>query len=136
MNKAQISLEFLVILVAMIAILIVFLPVFSKLEKSVLLTLDVYNASKYLNEFKADVSMLNTLETGSSFVFNIKFIYSAKFSCEENILKFVLGNDVKSKVLSTELAMNCDFSYDIKKNANFLVTKESSNDLNIFVLSN
>jgi len=135
-NKAQISLEFLVILVAMIAILIVFLPVFSKLEKSVLLTLDVYNASKYLTEFQSNVSMLNTLEIGSSTLFEMQFIYPADFSCQNNLIKLVLGNEIKTKELSKELALNCDFAFKIDKKASILLSKASQYDLNISLLYN
>jgi uncharacterized protein (UPF0333 family) len=135
-KKAQISLEFLVILIAMIAILIVFLPVFSKLEKSVLLTLDVYNASKYLNEFKSNVSMLNTLEIDSSFIFELNFIYDVYFYCQNKQLKLILGNEIKSKALITDLALNCDYSSNIIKKTVIFVKKNSQNDLNISLLYN
>jgi len=135
-QKAQISLEFLVILVAMIAILIVFLPVFSKLEKGVLLTLDVYNASKYLTEFQSNVSMLNTLEIGSSTLFEIQFIYPSEFLCNNKQITIILGNELKTKELSKDLVLNCDFSFKIDKKVRFLLSKASQYDLNISLLYN
>jgi uncharacterized protein (UPF0333 family) len=133
-KKGQISLEFLVVLVAMIAILIVFMPVFSKLQKSVLLALDVYNASSKLNEFKTNVSMLNTLEQGSSFVFEYRFINNVQFQCKNNIVKFILANSVQSKEISLDLALNCDYDQNAKINK-LLIEKYLQTDINISVLS-
>lgn len=133
-KKGQISLEFLVVLVAMIAILIVFMPVFSKLQKSVLLALDVYSASSKLNEFKTNVSMLNTLETGSSFIFEYKFINGVQFECKDDTVKFILANSVQAKELYLDIILNCDYDKNAKINR-LLIEKSSQTDINISALS-
>jgi len=134
LKKGQISLEFLVLLVAMIAILIVFMPVFGKLQKSVLFALDVYSASSKLNEFKSNVSMLNTLDMGSSFEFDYKFINSVKFECKNNKVNFIISNSDLNKALSLDLSLNCDFDLDTKQTRLF-IEKSLQTDINISVLS-
>lgn len=136
MHKGQISLEFLIVLFVMIAILLIFMPVFSKLQGSLLLALDVYNASKSLQEFQTNVSMLNTLENGSSFTFEQNYIFDANFNCDNNVLTIGLANNYQSKSLSKELALNCNFLTIIDKKVVLLITKQSQYDLNISLLSN
>jgi len=134
-KKGQISLEFLVVLFAMIAILLVFMPVFSKLYKSVLLAVDVYNASNSLQEFKTNVSMLNTLEGGSSFVLELNFVNSVNFSCKDNIVQFIIDGAIRIKSLNIQIALNCDFESGLIKKSSYLITKISTNDLNISLIS-
>jgi len=131
-SRAQISMEFLVVLLATIAILIVFMPVFSKLQKSVLLAIDVYNASSSLQEFKTNVSILDSLEKGSSFVFELKFISDVDFKCNDKKAEFFLKNSLQTKTLSLDLDLDCnDFSDTISKKTRYLVSKATQNDLNI-----
>lgn len=130
MPKAQISMEFLIVLFIMILILLIFMPVFSKLQHSVLLAVDTYNAVKSINDFKANVSILNTLEQGSSFVFIQNYINPVVFKCESSAINLDINSKYLHKELSCKIALNCDFSYKIDKKTSFLVKKDT-NILNI-----
>ncbi len=121
-KKGQISLEFLIVVLAMVSILIIFMPVFVKLMNALLLTIDTYNASKYLQEFQTNVNTLNTLDSGSSFKFELDFIKTAKLICHNNIIKIEL-NHKNNKILERELSLNCDFDLEINKKISFLITK-------------
>ena len=79
--------------------------------------------------------MLNTLEVGSSFVFDLKFIYPAKFKCQNGAATINVANEVKSKDLNIDLTLNCNFVYDLNKKTSFLIVKQSQYDLNISLLN-
>lgn len=136
MPNAQMSLEFLVILVAMIGILIVFMPVFTKLIKSIDLAIDVYKASQYLNEFKTNVSTLNTLEEGSSFVAEFGFVNPVDLECKNKHFKITVGSTFKPQVLNTALDLDCNFSFKNTKKLSLLVTKKTPSDLYILKTHN
>jgi len=130
-KKAQISMEFLVILLATVAILVMFMPIFSKLQKSVLFAIDVYNASSSLRELKTNVAILNSLDIGSSFVFELSFINVVDFKCNNKKAEFFLKNSLQTKNLSIDLDLDCDFVSTISKRIRFLVSKSDQNRLNI-----
>jgi hypothetical protein len=130
MNKGQISLEFLVVLFAMIAILVIFMPVFAKLFNSSLLMIDVYNCSKKIHEFRANVSLLNTLENESSFEMFFDFLYPVILECKNKEVRFIISANTLEKELFLPLDLDCDFS-EIVNNKNILVKK--NDDLNISI---
>lgn len=118
--------EFLVILLATVVILLVFMPVFTKLEKSTLFAVDVYNASNSLSDLKTGVLLLDTLAEDSTFELDFSFVKPVHFSCSGNIAKIDISTDInsetKTKSLETELALNCDFDKEVKSE-NYLVRK-------------
>lgn len=126
-EKAQLSMEFLVILLATVVILLVFMPVFTKLEKSTLFAVDVYNASNVLSDLKTGVLLLDTLAEGSTFEIDFGFVKPVQFSCSGNVAKIEISNDInsetKTKTLETELALNCDGFDKQVKSENYLVRK-------------
>ena len=136
MSKGQISLEFLVVLFAMLAILLVFMPVFSKLYSAVLLAVDTYNASNSLQELKTNVSMLSTLEQGSSFTFDLKFIHNVDFICQNRTMEFDIYSNLKTKKLSSKIQLNCNFHFNLKGKETFMANKISTKDLNIYRIFN
>lgn len=125
-EKAQLSMEFLVILLATVVILLVFMPVFIKLEKSTLFAVDVYNASKTLSDLKTGVLLLDTLAEDSTFELDFSFVKPVHFSCSGNIAKIDISTDInsetKTKSLETKLALSCVFDKEVKAQ-NYLVRK-------------
>lgn len=130
MNKGQISLEFLVVLFAMIAMLVIFMPVFAKLFNSSLLMIDVYNVSKKIHEFRANVSLLNTLEDNSSFEMSFDFLYPVTLECKNKEIKFRIMANTLEKELFLPIDLDCDFS-EIVNNKTILIKKNE--DLNIIL---
>lgn len=128
--KAQISLEFLVVLFAMIAILVIFMPVFAKLFNSSLLMIDVYNVSKNIHEFQANVSLLNTLENNSSFEMAFDFLYPVILECKNKEIKFIISANTLEKELFLPLDLDCDFS-EIVNNKTILVKKNDLLEINL-----
>ena len=130
MNKGQISLEFLVVLFAMIAILVIFMPVFAKLFNSSLLMIDVYNASKKIHEFRANVSLLNTLENNSSFDMSFDFLYPVTLECNDKKVKFIISSNTLQKELFLPLDLDCNFSENVN-NKTILVKKNKKLNITI-----
>ena len=131
-EKAQISMEFLVVLLTTVAILLVFMPVFSRLQKSVLFAIDVYNASSSLRELKTNVAILNSLGVGSSFVWELDFINSVEFKCSNKKAEFFLTNSLQTKSLFLDLDLLCNDFFDrISEKKRYLVSKTTQNNLNI-----
>ncbi len=135
-EKAQISMEFLVILLATVVILLVFMPVFSKLEKSTLFAVDVYNASNSLSDLKTGVLLLDTLAEGSTFEIDFSFVKPVHFSCFGNLAeidistKIDVNNDAKTKTLDENLALSCNPDFDEEvKSENYLVRKINAKEI-------
>ncbi len=128
--KAQISLEFLVVLFAMVAILVIFMPVFAKLFNSSLLMIDVYNVSKNIHEFQANVSLLNTLENNSSFEMAFDFLYPIILECKDYEVKFIISANNLEKELFLPIDLDCDFS-EIVNNKTILVKKNDLLEINL-----
>jgi len=79
MSKGQLSIEFLMITAAVISFLLVFVSGFAGLQEAALLTLDVQNAKRFVNELEVESKTLSLMGEGSQKTFSYKIIHEWTF---------------------------------------------------------
>lgn len=124
--KGQVSIEFLLVFVAMLAFISVFVGAFSTLHESSLLSLDIQNAKRFVKELDNSSKTLLLLGDGS----NKKFSYTILTSWE---LKEIENNnfliiDSKEKDVQLELPKNIKLKNQNSFSKKFRVTLTKTSD--------
>lgn len=124
--KGQVSIEFLLVFVAMLAFISVFVGAFSTLHESSLLSLDIQNAKRFVKELDNSSKTLLLLGDGS----NKKFSYTILTSWE---LKEIENNnfliiDSNGKDVQLELPKNIKLKNQNSFSKKFRVTLTKTSD--------
>jgi len=120
--KGQLSLEYLMIFTAGIALIVFLFPVFTNLYNSAIFALDVKAAESFGYEFQNSVAKLNAFETGSTETISIDILTTWKFSTKENELLIDVSN---KKELSFPLKAHIDLSSkEFENSVKFELKKE------------
>lgn len=127
--KGQISFEFLIIICISIAIVALFFPIFIKLFDSVHYYMDIYNAKNIFNEINKNVSVLDTLETGSYFTVKINPIYKYILACSDANFSFTVWHKSRTISLNKVFEINVDCNAIFEENAELKITKIDANNI-------
>ena len=124
--RGQVSIEFLLVFVAMLAFISVFVGAFSTLQESSLLSLDIQNAKRFVKELDNSSKTLSLLGEGSS----KKFIYTILNSWE---LKEIENNnfliiDSKERNVQLKLPKNIKLKNQNSFSKKFRVTLTKTSD--------
>lgn len=131
MQKAQVSLEYLIVLAALISVILVFMPLIIETQKAGIFALDVMKAESFSKSFANSLSEMRLLGEGTKKVFELEPLGVWEISCEKGILTLkVKSREIKNeKILMQEFSSASDklkFSFLIEKRAYLTIEKSSA----------
>ena len=121
--KGQISMEFLIILAVSIALLLMFMPIYSKVYNSIHLNVDKYVAKKNANDIITKIKILNGMENGSFFTFTVSPTTEYNLICVNKEFSLNYKEVEKPIKLSYKLPINCNGNLNIKNAQQIRLTK-------------
>tara|TARA_Y100000310_G_C20702563_1_gene831297 strand:+ start:9429 stop:9824 length:396 start_codon:yes stop_codon:yes gene_type:complete len=123
-SKGQLSIEFLLLLVAVLAFLSVFTSAFSDLEQSSLFAIDVQNAKRFVNELNNSAKTLSLLGEGSEKYFSYKIITEWELSNSPAVLT-IYSESGKNISLQISESIFLKSSKKFKNKLNLVLRKEN-----------
>ncbi|MFH1391719.1 MAG: hypothetical protein ABIH20_05395 [Candidatus Diapherotrites archaeon] len=123
-STGQLSVEFLLLLTAVLAFLSVFISAFSYLEQSSLYAIDVQNARRFVNELNNSAKTLSLLGDGSEKHFSYRVITTWELSNSPAILT-VYSNSGKDISLQIPEGIFLKSPKKFKDELNIVLRKEN-----------
>ncbi|MCR4335705.1 MAG: hypothetical protein NUV57_04160 [archaeon] len=123
-SNGQLSIEFLLLLTAILAFLSVFTSAFSELEESSLYAIDVQNAKRFVNELNNSSKTLSLLGEGSQKQFSYKIINEWELK-DSPVALIVHSNSGKNISLQLPENIMLESSKNFKENLIVVLKKEN-----------
>gem|GEM_PF-4123679 len=124
-HRGQISLEFLVVICITFALLILFMPIYTKIYDNSLLSLDYFQATKFANEFEKNTALLNTMSDDSYFIQRFDPLNKIELQCSDRNFSLMVIRKSLSKNISRVLPAECDGSLQIESYTEIKISKEN-----------
>ncbi len=127
-SRAQLSLEYMLLLAAFFSAIMVFMPVIAGLHANAVFASDVQNAQNFMNELQSASEKMLILGSGSQITANAKVltVWELSISGTKALIKVKSESIEKIKTIEAELAAPLEFS---KKtlNSNFTILLKNEN---------
>lgn len=126
--RAQISLEYMIILSALFSVILVFMPMISETYDAGLFAVDVLNAKNFSNNFANSLSELNFFSDGARKTFEINPLNIWEIECKDRVLKITITNPELSneKVISHTIPDNITCALTISEKTKITIEKQFS----------
>ena len=124
--RGQVSIEFLLVFVAMLAFISVFVGAFSTLQESSLLSLDIQNAKRFVKELDNSSKTLSLLGEGSSKKFSYTILNSWELKEIENNNFLII--DSQERNVQLKLPKNIKLKNQNSFSKKFRVTLTKTSD--------
>lgn len=126
--RAQISLEYIIILSALFSVILVFMPMISETYEAGLFAIDVLNAKTFSNNFSNSLSELNFFSDGARKTFEINPLNTWEIECKNRVLKITITNPEISneKVIHNTIPDNIICKLTISEKTKITIEKQFS----------
>lgn len=125
--RGQVSIEFLLVFVAMLAFISVFVGAFSTLQESSLFSLDIQNAKRFVNELDNSSKTLSLLGNGSNKKFSYTILNFWDLKEIENNNFLIIKNEA-GKSIQLQLSKNIKLKNPSSFSKKFKVTLTKTNE--------
>lgn len=119
MQKAQVSLEYLIVLAALISVILVFMPLIIETQKAGIFALDIIKAESFSKSFADSISEMQFLGEGTKKVFEVEPLGIWEIECNNGILTLkVKSREIKNEKVITQAfsspsnKLKCSFSVE------------------------
>ncbi len=106
-SKGQITLELLLIVAISISLIVLFLPIFTKISNFTMFTIDLYSSGKLINNIEKNYNIIDSLANGSIIKANVNIIGKITIECNSSYLNIKLDTKGYKKEIRKDIDLIC-----------------------------
>lgn len=106
-SKGQITLELLLIVAISISLIVLFLPIFTKISNFTMFTIDLYSSGKLINNIEKNYNIIDSLANGSIIKTNVNIIGKITIECNSSYLNIKLDTKGYKKEIRKDIDLIC-----------------------------